>query len=152
MRNFPFFLIFLLIPGIAMGANYPDSFDTVSKKYESKGFDALNEKEKVIYTIWWLEAEVNNGGFHQYFFNSAGDHADVALASLKKIGAIKTATLLQKSIDIAFQGVLPTTREQRQKLLEIDEEKKENELNKLDDEFYLYSEDFYKMIDSYVGN
>ena len=39
--------------------------DRFDKEYEivtgmSKGFRA-------IYTTWWVEAEVNNGGFNQYF-------------------------------------------------------------------------------------
>ena len=46
-----------------MAAEYPDSYNAVSEKYDSTGFESLNEKEQAIYTIWWLEAEVNNGGF-----------------------------------------------------------------------------------------
>ncbi len=134
-----------------MTATYPDSFDAVSEKHESGGFDALNEKEQAIYTIWWLEAEVNNGGFHQYFWNSAGDHADTALQSLKNIGASKTASLLEQAIKIAFGGNLPSSREERQKQLEIDEGAKMEKLEELDSEFYEYSEDFYKILDAYVA-
>ena len=134
-----------------MAAEYPDSYDPVSEKYNLIGFDALNEKEKAIYTIWWLEAEVNNGGFHQYFWNSAGDHADTAIRSLKSIGASKTASLLEKAIEIAFGGKLPTSRVNRQNQLEIDEEAKMNKLGDLDSEFYKYSENFYKLLDAYVA-
>lgn len=134
-----------------MATEYPESFDAVSEKYELAGFDGLNEKEQAIYTIWWLEAEVNNGGFHQYFWNSAGDHADVALKSLNDIGATKTASLLEKAIDIAFDGQLPESRAERQDQLEIDEDSKVDALGDLDSEFYKYSENFYKMLDSYAG-
>jgi hypothetical protein len=41
-----------------------------------------------------LEAEVNNGGFDQYFFKSAGDEAVAAIAALIAIGATKIAALL----------------------------------------------------------
>jgi len=85
---------------------YPDSFDLVDDKYKAYGFSTLNEKEKATFTIWWLEAEVNNGGFQQYFWNSAGDHADVALKSLKKIGAYQTATLLEEAIKTSFAECL----------------------------------------------
>ena len=37
-------------------------------KIEEYGFDVLTEPEKVLATIWLLEAEVNNGGFDQFFF------------------------------------------------------------------------------------
>jgi len=134
-----------------MATEYPDSFDAVSEKYESNGFNVLNEKEQAIYTIWWLEAEVNNGGFHQYFWNSAGDHADAALKSLKNIGALKTASLLERAIEIAFGGDLPASRESRQNQLVIDEDVKMDSLGDLDLVFYEYPEDFYKMLDSYVS-
>jgi hypothetical protein len=134
-----------------MAADYPESYDAVSKKYEDKGFSSLNEKEQAIYSIWWLEAEVNNGGFHQYLWNSAGDHSSSALISLKSIGAIKTANLLEKAIEIAFNSKLPISREDRQSQLEVDEDVKMDKLGELDSEFYNYSEDFYKMLDVYVA-
>jgi len=34
--------------------------------------------ERTFAAIWSLEAEVNNGGFAQYMFNDAGDHAVTA--------------------------------------------------------------------------
>lgn len=145
------FFVFTLLSGFVMATDYPDSYDAVSDKYDSVGFDGLNEKEQAIYSIWWLEAEVNNGGFHQYFWNSAGDHADAALKSLKKIGATQTASLLEKAIDIAFDGTLPESRSKRQMQLEVDEDLKVEKLNQLDTEFYAYSEDFYKMLDAYVA-
>ncbi|ENM5926838.1 DMP19 family protein [Vibrio mimicus] len=134
-----------------MAQNYPDSFDTVSDRVDSIGFDALSEKEQAIYTIWWLEAEVNNGGFHQYFWNSAGDNAAVALKSLKDIGATQTASLLQQAINIAFNGKLPESREDRQIQLEVEEESKFEKLGELDFEFYEYSENFYELLDAYVA-
>ena len=129
-----------------MATKYPESFDVVSEKFESTGFESLNKKEQAIYTIWWLEAEVNNGGFHQYFWNSAGDNAEAALNSLKIIGATKTASLLKQAIDIAFDGRLPDSRSERQEQLEVDEESKEDKLAELDSVFY---ENFYKMLDAY---
>lgn len=144
-------LLLILLPGLVMATEYPDSFDAVSEKFDSAGFEALSDKEKAIYTIWWLEAEVNNGGFHQYFWNSAGDYAEIALVSLKNIGATKTASLLEKAIDTAFNGELPKSRAERQNQLEIDEDVKMEKLNELDFIFYQYSENFYEMIDTYVA-
>ena len=36
-----------------------------------------------------LEAEVNNGGFDQYFYNSAGDNTAETIQALETIGATK---------------------------------------------------------------
>ncbi|WP_048690036.1 DMP19 family protein [Catenovulum maritimum] len=156
MRNFLILVLIistLLIIGIifwnSSKTEYPESYDVVEAKYRILGFDALNDKEKAIYSIWWLEAEVNNGGFHQYFWNSAGDNANLALLSLNKIGAIKTAELLKQAIEIAFSGSLPLIREDRQNQLEVDEYTKIEALGDLDDSFYEYTEDFHKMLNEY---
>ena len=134
-----------------MAQEYPSSFDEVSNKYDTGGFASLNDKEQAIYTIQWLEAEVNNGGFHQYFWNSAGDHAAIALRSLRNIGATKTASLLKKAMDVEFGGEPPSSRADRQTQLEVDEVLKMDRLDDLDSEFYQYSEKFYGMLDAYVA-
>jgi hypothetical protein len=147
-------LILISLSGFTMASDYPDypdSYDEVSEKYESFGFDALDRKEQAIYSIWWLEAEVNNGGFHQYFWNSAGDNANVALESLRDIGANETATLLQTAIDIAFEGKFPMPREERQAQLEVDEDSKMDSLGELDSVFYEYNENFYELLDAYTA-
>lgn len=132
-----------------MATEYPQSFEAVSEKFDSVGFTGLDKKEKAIYTIWWLETEVNNGGFQQYFWNSTGDHADIALQSLKDIGASKTASIVERAINVAFDGELPSSQAQRQHQLAMDEEAKGERLDSLDAEFYEYSEDFYKLLDAY---
>ena len=44
-------------------------------KFIDCGANALRFEEIVGVGVWLLEAEVNNGGFDQYYFNSAGDLA-----------------------------------------------------------------------------
>ena len=144
-------LLLALFAGGTMLAEYPEAFEEVSNKHELSGFDSLNKKERIIYTVWWLEAEVNNGGFHQYFWNSAGDHSSEALDSLKLVGAIQTASLLKSAIKIAFDGEVPKERSVRQKILEENEELIQNKLGKIDFEFYEYKENFYELINSYIA-
>lgn len=144
-------LALTVVSGVAMAQGYPTVFDAVSEKHAASGFASLTEKEQAIYTIWWLEAEVNNGGFHQYFWNSSGDHTEIALKSLHKIGAIETASMLQRAIDVAFNGNVPASRIQRQNLLEIDEVSKIEKLGDLDSEFHMHPEEIHKMLDKYVS-
>ena len=134
-----------------MVLKYPDSFEMVSVKCDQIGINGLSDQEKMIYTIWWLEAEVNNGGFHQYFWNSAGDQTEIALESLTRIGAAITATLLKQAIEIAFHGSLPKTSDGRQNQLEIDEDSKMEKLEDLDSEFYKYEEDLTDMLNQYLA-
>ena len=37
----------------------------ISDKIARTGFDSLSHAEQVLYRIYWVEAEVNNGGFDQ---------------------------------------------------------------------------------------
>jgi hypothetical protein len=50
------------------------------------------DRDETITFIDDLEAEVNNGGFHQYFYNSAGDNTAEAIRALEEIGAYLSRT------------------------------------------------------------
>jgi hypothetical protein len=69
----------------------------VEKRVQASGYASLSSAEKTLYVIWWLEAEVNNGGFDQYFFNSAGDNARDVPPALERIGAPVTAALVRRT-------------------------------------------------------
>ncbi len=74
----------------------------------------VNEKEKITDFIM----EVNNGGFNQYFFNSAGDDAVSTLEILKRIEALASAKLLEDAISRFPNSTVPKEREIRQEILE----------------------------------
>jgi hypothetical protein len=73
------------------------AFETACARFTESNFDELDEVDRVLVTIWGLEAEVNNGGFEQFYFNSAGDLAFFAPTALRLIGANRMA-------DIALQA------------------------------------------------
>jgi hypothetical protein len=53
---------------------------------------------RAIYTTWLVDAEVNDGGFHQYFFNSSGQYAGDALAGYELLGAEEYAAIMRSAI------------------------------------------------------
>ena len=65
-----------------------------------------------------LEAEVNNGGFDQYFFNSAGDETVATIEALEVIAANKTAAIVRRACAKFPGGMPPSDRDARQTLLE----------------------------------
>ena len=67
------------------------------ERLDGSNFDLLSERDKTLATIWALEAEVNNGGFDQFFFNSGGDLAFYAPTALRAIGAERMADLAQEA-------------------------------------------------------
>ena len=67
---------------------------------EVEVFTRLSKPQQHFYAIWGVQAEVNNGGFNQYYFNSSGRYADVAADGFKIIGALKFADLMRRANDI----------------------------------------------------
>lgn len=82
------------------------------------GLAALSCAEAAAVGIWLLDVEVNNGGFHQYYFNTGGELATLTVRALQSIGATQTAALL----DAANRNVpalpLPQGRDARATVLD----------------------------------
>lgn len=53
---------------------------------------------RAIYATWLVDAEVNNGGFNQYFFNSSGQYAGEALRGYELLGADEYAAVMRSAI------------------------------------------------------
>jgi uncharacterized protein DUF4375 len=59
---------------------------------------ALPPGIRAIYTTWLVDAEVNAGGFRQYFFNSSGRYAGDALAGYELFAAEEYAAVMRAAI------------------------------------------------------
>ena len=59
---------------------------------------ALSPGVRMVYATWFLEAEVANAGFLQYFFNSTGRFASEALEGYRLIGALQHADTVERAI------------------------------------------------------
>ena len=117
-------------------------FDSISanieddKRQEKELVKLLTAGQRAIYITWIVEAEVRNGGFNQFYFNSSGELADMAEEAFRTISASKIANLIKKAnlirdeMDLSFQssdsdtvGAFKNFRDR-------------HPLNNLDDEFY----------------
>ena len=74
-------------------------------------------KEPHLVAFGRLRAEINNGGFSQYFFNSSGDSAPDALAAAGAMGATEVAALLGRAMAL-LGDPYPLARASRQQRLE----------------------------------
>ena len=72
----------LLFAVIARTEKKVDDFDDLGK-----GFDSLNQSQKVFYSLNWLESEVNNGGLCQFFVNSSRMVAPLVSGYMEIVGA-----------------------------------------------------------------
>jgi len=110
----------------------------------------LNQAQQIFYFNQNLEREVNNGGFNNYFLNSAGNFAHETIKSLQAIGANHTSKLLQQAMDEFPANKVPIDRSIRQKLvMEFPKEVKDKWHN-LDNNFFEYKDDLNSLNMNYV--
>jgi hypothetical protein len=77
-------------------------------------FGDLGPPEQRLVAFGDLRTEVNNGGFDQYFFNSAGDHAQMATEAARTVGSEELVLLIETAIDILGLGSVTGDRDARQ--------------------------------------
>lgn len=112
---------------------------SIGRKCEwEKNIDLLNEEEKIVFLATYMDGEVNNGGYEQYFLEGHAKYAADTQAALKTIGADKLALITQRAIN-AY------------------EEKDFDMLCKLSDEYYeqeypRHPDVLYELLYKYVMN
>ena len=123
----------------------------IGKKCEyGDKMDRLSAAERVFYVAYTLEAEVNNGGFSQFFFNSSGEYSHEIVDAFTAIGAHKTAEICKKAVE-SFGVPIPTDRQERFDMLEEYETDKVAELLSMcDGEFYSLDEDLCRLEYDYI--
>lgn len=112
--------------------------------------ERLSGPQKVFYFNYELEREINNGGFHQYFFNSGGNFAHETVLSLKEIGAGKTAGILQLAVNQFPNAQVPKDRNERQDILQQIEGDADKVFEELDNQFYAYPDNLHALTIAYV--
>jgi hypothetical protein len=80
--------------------------------------------------------EVNNGGFLQYFTNTACEHATEAVEALKLIGASRTAALLDEAWGVVGGDCRAGDRDARVRSVSALPEEAKKRLAGLDERFY----------------
>lgn len=124
--------------------------DEIQRKEGQYGFNGLDQKEQVFIAVWSLEAEVNNGGFDQYFDNSAGDTWPAAVIALQKIGATRTAGLLQAAAEVFGPGGPSAERDVRQREVASLSKPSRERLGALDRQFFEYKESLSELLATFM--
>lgn len=115
---------------------------------DQRPWTQLSRQERIVLAVWQLEAEVNNGGFDQYFHNSAGERAPFAIEALLEIGAPNCAAVVGR----ATQLVLGEARDwsaARNAFVDASPDIGDA-LEPVDQEFYLYPDDLEALLRAYV--
>jgi hypothetical protein len=95
----------------------------------------LTAGERAVYTVLLLEAEVNNGGHFQFFFNT-GQLTDEALAGLRLIRAREYEQLLKRAL-AQFRGCdVPDDLDEIQAEIDAMSAKQEAVVETVDERFF----------------
>jgi Domain of unknown function (DUF4375) len=115
-----------------------------------------SDAEKLYWTVALLRNEVNNGGFHQYFFNSSGSYYEYGEKGLVTLGALQTLDLLRQAKEIVFPGVsVPADTEIRRNLLPVVEPDSPSpewarKLDELDQRFYANADNLTPRLEAFA--
>lgn len=86
------------------------------RKAFERAFEPLTPLQKTIFATTWLESEVCNGGFWQFFWNTTGVLAPEALEGLRTMRLDALADITRTAIDL-FGPVYPTAVSTRRRLI-----------------------------------
>jgi hypothetical protein len=79
----------------------------------------LSIVERRLVAVGSLRSEVSNGGFDQYFFNSAGDLASDAVEAARGAGADDLARLIERAIALLDASDLGDRASRHERALEL---------------------------------
>lgn len=111
-----------------------------------------NEARRSIYLIWLLQAEVNNGGHNQFYYNSSGQFYEYLPNALRLVGAQRHAELMERANAIYEREYNRITEHLDGTIEGFSKSYDDNPLNPLDDEFYKLEgeEDLFALQVAYI--
>ncbi|OGC69552.1 hypothetical protein A2415_03170 [candidate division WWE3 bacterium RIFOXYC1_FULL_39_7] len=110
----------------------------------------LSQYELIFEYVEELEREVNNGGFDQFFFNSAGNYTEDIVSALKEIGALYTADLVSEAAAQFPNKQVPKDRDTRQEVMESLPKEVTTKWDELDHKFYEYTDNLSELLIGFV--
>lgn len=123
-----------------------DLLNQLSKRAISE----FEEHERTLMAVHELEAQVNNGGFDQFYDNRSGDLANITPEALRAIGAHRTADIVETA-NAVFGASVPTEWSKRQDIHQalVDQEACEEIWEQCDTDFYRYDDDIEALLQAY---
>jgi len=120
------------------GAIYENIVETFKGDFDNEfeHIKKLSAGQQMFWATWILEAEVNNGGFNQYYYNSDGKFAEMALNGLKIIKANKFVDLVSRANSVYEKDKERLSAYDDGSMESFSKSYKDNPLNKFDNEFY----------------
>lgn len=112
---------------------------------------AATPGQRAVYALDYTTLEVNNGGWHQFFWNSSGALTDEAIQGAALIGAREHAAILREAAAVYPRGEVPEDRAKRQQILEsLSDAETEEVFGPLEDRWYARDRELQRLMVAYI--
>jgi len=129
-------------------AEYLDWFNREFwRTLEERGVTALSRLQRDALCVMNFQGEVNNGGIHQYFYNSSGDFAKETPDVFRRIGAEPAARILEEANALFGPDGPSTERNARQHALLAFPKPVEQRIDTLTKAFYAAEDEGMSLAD-----
>lgn len=129
----------------------PISEHIKDRKGELKRGNTLSYGQKALYYWWYVDAQVTNGGFTQFYYNDYGKYVPTIIKALYHIGDTKMAELVNRSYELYLKENHKIKDARQGGLKEFSNLYKEIEdFDELDDEYYDLNDQTMKYIENYI--
>lgn len=110
----------------------------------------LTAGEQIVRVVWDLDAQVHNGGFHQYFSNSSGEGVPYVLWALDVIGATEVQWIVCHAIELLPVAVPWSNEALRWECMEQLGDAIEHALDQLSTSFHNEAAVLMDQLDAYI--
>jgi len=123
------------------------------RKGELKRGKAMSYGQKALYYWWYVDGQVTNGGFTQFYYNEYGTYVPTILRALDYIGDNKMAELVNRSYELYLKEN-KKVKDARQGGLEgfSNLYKEIKDFDDLDEAYYNLNDKTMEIIENYIRN
>ncbi|PHN08189.1 DMP19 family protein [Flavilitoribacter nigricans] len=111
---------------------------------------SLSYAQKALYYWWYLDAQVTNGGFVQFYYNGYDPYVSTIIRGLEYIGDQQMAGLIKKADRIYRSNQALMEKARTEELFESDLYDRLEGLSRLDDQYYEWKDQTMARIESYL--
>ncbi|MCF0072248.1 DUF4375 domain-containing protein [Dyadobacter sp. CY261] len=121
----------------------------VNGSEQQKG-KSLSYGQKALNYWWYVDGQVTNGGFVQFYFNGYGKYVQTVLKGLEHIGDFEMADLIRKADAIYKQNEKLIAKARKKDLFDSDLYEQLDDLSHLDNQYYQLHGKTMKHIEKYI--
>jgi Domain of unknown function (DUF4375) len=123
-----------------------------SSRFWRIDYGALSPPERVFRVVWELEAEVNNGGFRQYFLNTSGSLVPDTADALRAIGAATMSEIVEQAVEAVGHDISWSNDGARKAVLSALAPGTVAKLGEFDQAFFTYPDNLTALLYKYVSD